>query len=277
MSIDELGRAAATEARRNAAHAVDTDVMLRRLDRLRRRRTAGSIIGALAVAAAVVAGGVAIAHENGTSQHNKSASTATSTSTPKPTGLCADPNLRCLGGDEFRIVALPVPVTVAMPANFHRAFSVSNDGIEVYRKDVSSTGVAVTENAVAAKYGPPSWERDPAAGTTAASMARWLAHRPFLIHTTLTRTTVGGLPAWQVSGDLKPGAVLSAPKLGGNVAPTFGRAYNASFGYRADLTGRYTLIDVPGAGVTVIWSWTLDHGERVLAGNQRLIDGVAFG
>ena len=48
-------------------------------------------------------------------------------------------------------------------------------------------------------------------------------------------------------------------------------------GYRPNLTGQYTLLDVPGAGVTVIWSWTLNHGNQVLAANQAFIDGLSFG
>jgi hypothetical protein len=88
---------------------------------------------------------------------------------------------------------------------------------------------------------------------------------------------VGGRPAWHVTGDLKPGAALPAPKATGNVAPTFGRAYSDSMGYRPGLTGQYTLLDVPGAGVTVIWSWTVDHRDRVLAANQAFINGLSFG
>jgi hypothetical protein len=36
------------------------------------------------------------------------------------------------------------------------------------------------------------------------------------------------------------------------------------------------LLDVPGAGVTVIWSWAFDHTNRALAGNQAYIDGLSF-
>ncbi len=272
MTIDELGRAAAAEARRNAATAVDTGAMLRQLHRMRRRRTAGSIIGALAVAAAVLVSGVAISHDTRADSRNKPASPHP----PSSTGICADPDVRCLGADRFRFVDLPVPITLTLPVNFDRDFTVRTDGIEGYRSDIDTTGVSVGEHATPAEYGPRSWTQDPAAGRSAASMARWLSSRPFLIHTTLTRTAVDGLPAWHVSGDLKPGAALPAPKAGGDVAPTFGRSYKANFGYRADLTGQYTLLDVPGAGVIVIWSWTLNHGDRVLAANQAFIDGLSF-
>jgi hypothetical protein len=273
MSIDELGRAAAAEARHNAASAVDTGTMLDRLHRMRRRRTAGSIIAALAVAAAVVAGGLWISRDTHADSHHRPASTQI----PRSTGICADPEIRCLGADSYRFPELPVTITLTLPANFQRDFKVGTEEIEGYRSDINTTGVTVTEHAMPAKYGPAAWIRDPAAGTTAASMARWLSNRPFLIHTTRTRTTVDGRPAWHVTGDLKPGAALPAAKDGGNVAPTLGRSFNDSMGYRADLTGQYTLLDLPGAGVTVIWSWTLDHDMHALAANQAFIDGLSFG
>lgn len=277
MSIDEMGRAAATEARHHAATAVDTGVMLDRLHRMRRRRTAGTIIGGLAVVAAVVAGGVLITRSTHADAHHRPASTHT----PRSTGICADPEVRCVGANGYRFVDLPVPITLTLPANFVRDnFSVTTNSIEGYRSDVKpdwSAGVMVHERAVPAKYGPVAWTRDPAAGSTAASMARWLSNRPFLIHTTRARTTVDGRPAWHVTGELKPGAELPASRLGGSVAPTFGRAYNDSMGYGANLTGQYTLVDVPGAGVTVIWSWTGDHGNAAMAADQAFIDGLSFG
>ena len=272
MSIDELGRAAAAEARASATAAVDTGTTLVRLHRMRRRRTAGSIIGALAVVAAVVVGGVLI----GRNSHAESGPRP-ATQNPPSRGICANPEVRCLAADTFRFADLPVPITLRLPGNFQRQFSTGTDGIEGYRSDIDTTGVTVTEHARPTKYGPASWTRDPAAGNTAASMARWLSERPFLIHTTRTQTTVDGRPAWHVTGELKPGAALPAPKENGDVAPTFGRAHNDSMGYRADLTGQYTLLDLPGAGVTVIWSWTLNHPDRVLAGNQAFIDGLSFG
>ena len=42
------------------------------------------------------------------------------------------------------------------------------------------------------------------------------------------------------------------------------------------LKARYTLMDVPGAGVAVIWSWTFDR-SAVLDGNQAFVDSVTFG
>jgi hypothetical protein len=144
----------------------------------------------------------------------------------------------------------------------------------VYRGDIDTTGVSVAENAIPVKD-DYTWTRDPAAGTTAKSVATWLAHRPFLTNTALVPTHVGGLPAWRVSGQLKPGARLPALKDSVKVAPTFLNDIG-HMAYAPNLIGDYTLVAVPGAGITVIWSWSLDHGARALAGNQAFIDRLSF-
>ena len=60
------------------------------------------------------------------------------------------------------------------------------------------------------------------------------------------------------------------------VAPTFASG-PAKAGYSPALTGEYTLLDVPGGGVTVIWSWNDNHNGQALAGNQAYIDTLSFG
>lgn len=276
MTIDDLARAAATDARRTAVRHIDPATSLRQLHRIRRNRTRLSIVAAMAAAVAFLAGaGALMTNDRTANPVNRPASSPT----PTDSGPCADRAIRCLGGGRFR-VALTVPVTVTLPANFQGAFSTRRkDLLEDYRNDIETTGVSVGENAIPVRD-DASWARDPAAGATAASVARWLATRPFLVHAALTPTSVGGLRAWRVSGQLKPGAALPALKNGSRmVAPTFKSAMdsNSNAGYATDLTGEYTLLDVKGAGVTVIWSWTQGHGTRALAGNQAYIDGLSFG
>jgi hypothetical protein len=62
------------------------------------------------------------------------------------------------------------------------------------------------------------------------------------------------------------------------VAPTFLIDGNRHMAYapNRDLIGEYTLVDVPGAGITVIWSWSVGHGQKALAGNQAFIDTLVF-
>jgi hypothetical protein len=278
MSIDDLAREAATDARRTTANKVVPDAMLlqlHRTDQQRRRTTAGVAMALVAVLVAV--GGLALTRN----QNHKTEAPATKPTSNPATGQgpCADPAIVCLGSHRYRM-ALRVPVTVTLPHNFETSFHVfTSREVEAYRSDVGQSGgvgVSVVERAVPVRY-DNSWTRDPSAGTTAHSMAVWLHGRPFLRNATLTRTTVDGRPAWRVSGQLRPGADLPAFKGGvGNVAPTF-KGLTGTEGYNHSLSGDYTLVQLPHAEVTVIWSWAFEHSRARLAGNQAYIDGLSFG
>jgi hypothetical protein len=273
MSVDVRARAAAAEARRAAERAIDPVVMLGELHRIRRRRMVAMVTSSIVLVAAVVGGAVLIAQP---AHHNQGAPAVTS-NTPPPDRRCvAHDRIRCLGATSFQ-VALRVPVTFRLPTTFDREVNVSApDVLDVYRSDVSQTGVSVIENATPVKN-DSSWSRDPAAGRNAAAIATWLKNRPFLTQATLTRTTLGGLPAWRVSAQLKPGASLPAPRGEfESVAPTF-ISGAATAGYKPGLSGDYTLVDVPRAGVTVIWSWSGHPGKQALTGNQAFIAGISFG
>jgi hypothetical protein len=275
MSVDELGRAAATAAR-GAAATVDPEVMLGRLHRQHRARQIASIAATAAVFAVVVAGVVQMARPAATPPASRPTPTV-SASVDSP---CNGFTIRCVGADQF-LISLPVPATVTIPDTFADIVRLSATSFEAYRANVDSAGVTVLENAVPVRN-DASWARDPAAGTTAVEMANWLAARPFLMGAKVTATTVDGRPAWRVVAALKPGAPLRAVKLTeGRVAPTFADAHTTevggtTMGYNRTLLGEYTLLDIPGAGVTVLWSWVLDLPRTQLAGNQRLIDGLQW-
>jgi hypothetical protein len=279
MSIDERGRAAAAELRRATAGGTDPASMLKALHRRRRNRTVGSV--AVAVAACVaVAIGLLVAHGQ-TSNRGSQPATQHSTHQRHSTHQTTPPGKRCgayvtcLGGRRF-VVNLRVPVTLTLPTNFNRKMNVAGPhNLEAYISHPFGTGVSVEENAVPVKY-DGSWTRDPAAGNTAESVAHWLSTRPFLTDTTLNRVSVGNLSGWRVTGDLKRGAVLPATKHIGWVAPTFADEDGGTAGYRPGLTGAYTLVDVPGAGVTVIWSWSA-NGKSPIPDDHQFIDGLSFG
>lgn len=62
----------------------------------------------------------------------------------------------------------------------------------------------------------------------------------------------------------------------GRVAPTFAGQGACRTGYGPNLFGGYTPVDAPGAGVTVIWSWTIENNHTLIAGNQGFTDGLSF-
>lgn len=248
--------------------------MLEELHRTRRTR----VIGAVAVAASLVAVsvvGTALLVGTPSASHDATPGQSVTPTAPAGEGPCADAVVTCLEDGRYR-VALDIPVTVALPPDFRGDFATFGPStVEDYRSDVDNTGVTVFENATPAKN-RSTWTADPAAGTTARSMATWLVHRPFLSDASMEHVTVGGLHGWRVVAQLRDGARLRAVKGGLDVAPAFvGHTGNA--GYGTDLKGDYTLVDVPGAGVTVIWSWTLQPDRQVLDGNQRFVDGLSFG
>lgn len=270
MTIDSLGRASALAARRKATQEVDPTMMLEKLRHTHRTRTVTmTVVGA---AAAVV--GIVLVVHGVSSPTTSQAPVAPSTSLPSDSPCSA--TVQCLGGSHYRVTDMPVPVTVDLPGNFQGAFHRFGAAmLEDYRADVEYTGVTVFENAVPVGN-DASWTRDPTAGTTAQSMATWLSRRPFLTHTTMTQTTIGGRTAWLVTGDLKNGAPLLTVKDGNAAAPTFA-VPGATAGYTSTLTGEYTLVDVPGAGVTVIWSWTPPQTKGNLTESRAYANGLSFG
>jgi hypothetical protein len=270
MTVDARGSAAALAARRQAAQTVDPTAKLGELHRTRRTRTLTRSV--LATAAAVI--GVVLVVHSVTPQASTQAPAAPGPSAS--TSSACSPTVQCLGGGRYRVTDLPVPVTVLLPSNFQGDFvPLGGATVEDYRTDVDATGVTVFENAVPVTN-DDSWSRDPSAGTTAHSMATWLSKRPFLTGTTVTHTTVGGLSAWLVTADLKDGAPLLAEKMNAPAGPTFADG-PATAAFSPQLTGDYTLVDVPGAGVTVIWSWGPPQTKGNLGDNQAYVDGLTFG
>jgi hypothetical protein len=277
MTLDELARAAAAEARLAAAHQIDAMTMLAELRHRSRRRTAAAAIAVVAavcvavvVALLMVGPGKPTSTRPASTEHPHPSSTSTS--------VCrGGPPIQCLSGRRV-LVSLPVPVTVHVPMNFDQNASLcGSSGLIVYRNDSYGTGVTVIENAVPVRY-DSSWHRDRSAGTSVSSIAHWLSARPFFAHTSVKPVTVDGLAGRQISGELKPAAELPAdyPSVG-QVAPTFTGNGDCHAAAGRGLFGTYTVVQVPGAGVTVIWSWTINRDHALIAGNQPLIDGLSFG
>ena len=111
---------------------------------------------------------------------------------------------------------------------------------------------------------------------TAKSQARWLANRPFLTQTHLTRTVVVDAPPGGSTGALRPGAKLLAGRSRSSSRRRSALSASTA-GYWPGLVAEYTFVDVPNSGVTVIWSWAVNEHTRVLKDNQALIDTLSFG
>jgi hypothetical protein len=252
--------------RRVSAQHADPSAMLLELRRTRRNRTIARIATAVVVVGAAAGATVAVSGSGEQHANRPGHSTAVHRTSDRPTVVH-------LGGNRYRIT-LPVPVTLRVPANFGRGFNLTRTAFDAYRSDVDQTGVSILEHAIPVKNAP-LWVRDPSAGTTAASVARWLSHRPFLTHTEVTRGRVDGHDAWRVTGALKPGARLRAHKTLLPTAPVF-RGVAPRIGYQAGVRSQFTLLDLPRVGLTVIWSWTYERPQTLQA-NAGFISGISFG
>jgi hypothetical protein len=271
MSLDELARSATAQLSRSMTDTLDPGDMLRRLHGSRRRRT-GAVVAAVAVAVLATVLGSALV----TAQAGRGDLPAHRGSEVRSGGLpafCHDPLLRCLGDRRLRIL-LRHPFTVTVPGTFRLEPQVPGKrAAELYRSDVEQTGVTLMQDVVPVRD-DDSWTRDPAAGTTARSMARWLRHRPYFQVARLTSRQVAGRTAWLVTGRVRADAFLSESRRAGfPVAPAF-RTGDVTSGVAPLLPGTFTLVDQPRGGVTVIWSWTVGADRTALPGNRPMVTAL---
>ena len=270
MSLDARARAAAAELRQATGRSLDTDDLLQRMHRARARRTVvGSGAGVVAVVVlAVLASGALVGGGDGDGPPGKGRRVTVGL----PAEFCSQVVVTCLGRRSARL-DLETPLTIRFPDTFVPG-NVQSTGVDFFRKDVEQTGISVAQSAVPVRY-DAEWKRDPAAGATARSMAEWLADRPFLTDTAITRrSTASGRPAWEVSGDFRRGARLPVVKDEVRIAPTFLTGDGGTFGTGPLLVSSYTLIDQPGGGVTVIWSLAYGRVPPDLPGNRVMVDAV---
>jgi len=274
MSIDARGRAATADLRRATVEDLDVAAMRHDLVHAHRAQTRTRMVAAAAAVVLMAGGGALVASRLPGTAHSEPAAPA-----PTVTNACFFPGalVECL--DEFTYrVGLPVPVTITRPTTFSNDVApITPAEAEMYRNDVENTGVTVLEHAIAAQN-TLAGVADPAGGTDARSYALWLASRPFVKTTTPRTTTIDGRTAYVVDATLRPGGHLGGSFNGAPAGPTFWPGDMNYFAVSQDLRfARYYLVDVPGAGVTVIWSWVYDGPAKNLAGNEALIRSLHFG
>jgi hypothetical protein len=291
MSIDARARQAGADLR--AATPTDVDASLVSLQRTwRRRRITRAAVGSLAVAATVAAAvwGFTTLHQ----QAGRSGQPVGPVHSPTQTGssgFCNQPLVTCHGGRTYTI-AMRVPMTWTLPRQFQRNTGPAELMTESYWTHHGHFAyITVLEQARAARLGkahPISIDNyygntpGPAAGVAAnaAALARWLADRPFLQSSGVTRTTFDGHPAWTVDVRLQPN-LGPGPALcdSGPCYPLIYQpaGYPEVAGIWGHMESRYTVLDVPGAGTTVIWSGVFGDDPGALAENQRVAHTIHFG
>ena len=287
MSIDDRARSAAGELRASTAGGVRMATMSE-LDKTstQRRRARAVAAATTALIVAVGVGALALSQSNPTARPGGkdplTTGSATSTgSADAGLAICSVEHVTCLGGRTIR-ADIAVPVTVTLPTTITGdEIQTTGTEVEVYvdsRSSTGNSGVTVLESAHATKADNPS-TTDASAGTTAAAAAAWLASRPFVLPTTPVRTTVGGLPAYRVHIVLKPGSRLVGPVKGDGSpsAATFASGVSWSALTESLNDSTYYLLDLPHAGLTVVWSWTFEPSAQDTRAHEAYVQAMHFG
>jgi hypothetical protein len=287
MNLDQLGRQAGAEIRRvSPGRAADTAGLDELLSRDTRRRRS-TVVMAVAVAVLVVALGWRAVAGLGPSGITPLGPTPTPTPTTSsapgsrvmtPNPVACDLVLRCTGPDAYQLrLKVPVSYTLPPPAWALGTYTATTADFE---PNEYGYGVSVMENAKPALSSSRP-QVDPSGGTTAQTMARWLAARPFLLSSPVTQTTLSGLPAWQVDVRLKPGQRTIAhcgyyaqdaclPLMLMDISGSH------TVGIWGDGRIRWTFVDLPTGGTTAVWTWNFDNNPHGFAPGQPLIDSIRF-
>ncbi|MFC5175958.1 hypothetical protein [Nocardioides taihuensis] len=276
MSIDDLAREASRDLR--DATRLDVGTAWNELGRVARSRRRARAAGAVVVAALVVAAALGIRLVDPTDSRAVSpAGNPPSSGLPAPTGRdCQNTQISC-GPDRTATIALRVPLHWTVPPGFH--FPASGNGptpltVESYRDD-GTEGVSVVEAAQAATA--ESVARPVLGVTSARSLARWISQRPFLASSPVREERLDGRRAWVVDVRLRPGAGPGpATCTAGIPCHPVLLAEGDVWGAWRGIESRYTVVDLPGAGTTVVWSWNLTgHAPGPTA--DELVGSIGFG
>jgi hypothetical protein len=272
MSVHDLARAASADLRSHTVADVDAGLDALLVAHDRRRRHSRFAIGLVAAAAVLVAWwGVA-----GLDDHRTRSEPADHT--PGGRGVCADAQVTCLGNRTYRF-SLDSPIRWHIPRGFGvgSGAGVGDLLVESYwSHHGNNVGVTVMERVRTASQ---KTSTDPAPGVpaTAAGFVGWLASRPYLHATTPRPISLDGHDGWRVRVSRRGSATGGPAMCLGDTTPC--RAVTSApivTGMWGDLVADYVVVDLPGSGTLVAWSWATGHDTRALALNRTLIDGITL-
>ncbi len=263
MNIEDRARRAGHDLRQATPASVDAALGELQVAAPRRRR-AHAAAAACAVVAVVGLIGAArwlLPSDAGIGQPatQPGASTpATQTSADRGDG-CDLSIITCHGGRSYT-VALDVAMDWTLPRGFDAPYSGSppdSQFIETYLND-GRAGVSVLQDVSAAS---PQSAPGPVPGIgSAPALATWISQRPFLESSSVRTDRVDGHPAWTVEAQVGVGRPPGPATCNGRIKcyPLMVQDDGSFVGAWRGMTSRYTVMELPGAGITVLWSWTFD-------------------
>ena len=262
MNVEDLARRAGNDLRQATATDVESawEDLGRALPRRRRARVAAAACAVVAVLVLVTGTTRWLLPEaSRVGQPSKAPGVSrTLAPTPQPPGQACDV-IPC-HGRRHQTIALPVTMDWTLPKGFQDPHvlgaSEPTAGVETFL-NTGEAGLAVLQGVSPAKN-----QAEPAAVpgiATAESFANWIAQRPFLSASPVRTGHVDGLTAWIVDVEVPPGLPAGPATCAGrfDCYPVLLQGSWVAGAWR-NVTGRYTFVDLPGVGVTVLWSWALD-------------------
>lgn len=281
MSIDQELRQAATATYKTVGQP-DVEAALHTFHATRRRRQRSRRVGALAsLAAAVLAGGLAVAGpwsqpgaltDPAPASRGGEAPQFRDTVPPEAQSGCGgNEAVQCVRAGSV-VVDGRVRYAFSAPRSTWSAPDVLSapEIVDVYQRE-RDAGVAFLVN--------PRAARTSRVITSASELAHWVAHRPFVKPTTAERTQVDGLPAWRVDVEVRAGGEWRYDDSCNDVTVYCKPLLHQPYGGMGRETGpwrgmvsRYTFVDVPGQKPLVIWSWTKEpDAAEALEANADLV------
>jgi hypothetical protein len=290
MSVDDRLRNGLAFDR--TEHPVDVERLLRDVERAATRRRRTRIATALVAAACIVAllaimltpqhGGDRSTPPTQPDTENPPSSTASS-------AACNTSLFICVEGVPQQM-AMGTVVRWEPQPNFGSDPMFTTDRgsdevllVEMDRSDVGAdkyAGVDIVQHVRA-----PSLTRtgraDPTVAVDPEAIANWLAQRPDLASSAVRPATIDGRRAWSVTVRTKIPDKDATVECNDRFACTpimhvDGAGDLSTQGLFEGLLSRFTFLQVPDAGVVVIWSWALPDNPGLLRGNRALIDSIEF-
>jgi hypothetical protein len=273
--IEELARTSAAELRNGTSVDIGAglaDLHVREAHHRRKARFAAAAAVVLAVGLGTV-GGTVLTHDDG----------SPTPATPPPTHQPKDPacereRTQCLGDRTYRY-DLVRPVVWSLPSEFA---ADSGPGVGPYKVEVASyrhgrspSGVTVLERVRASS--PDGRTPAPGVADDPQAFVDWVASRPYLDAGPVTRTTLGGYRAWQVS--VTPAHARSPRRSACEAGPCHLMTLQpdgSTTGIWGRMTAEYTALRVPGAGTTVVWSWTVTSHPQDMDADNEAVQGLSW-
>lgn len=273
MSIDQVARRAGADLRTSALRDLDVDVAFAALEGTWRRRRRARVVTAgltVAVATATAVALVPFSDQTRTAPHPSGPETS-----------------YCLGTERVSCPArdvVHVRATVSYDVHLPKAF-VGDPGVsrapgwvEFYQR---TPGVSGSRAGVTVLSGVA-----PARSTkhlAARRLADWVAGQRFIAPTAVERTSVDGLPAWQVDATLRPGEPRSQRSWCSSIDFQCRALLRLDegdpdweAGPRRSVIGHYVFVDVPGPHTVAIWSWVAEGNTAAFRVNDEFIGNLTF-